>query len=1215
MDGDSERQFYNLTINGDRIRYALHKILRLPDIEETWILDYLEDLPSYIDLEEKDVDGNYPMTLACQRHSALVMKALMNAGANPKCQHMDGGSLLHKLSAKKWVENHSDDELKRKIWMLLRAGLRVDQLDDNGMTPLTVAAMTDNPIMAQLLLCYGADVDYIDWELKTPLHYAIESYSFTTACCLISAGADPNIKRDGETCLHMACDLPEVGGDFLVLLGTKGAYLNETDGIDGATPILKAAKHGALEYAQILVALGADVYARDCRGRSMIDLVDEKIDKNFFMFFWGFFHLLRLVATPRNVAEHDLIVKSADEKMVKSKLGVPRLLRPCLDDVVSTLKIAFLFTNLSYYQYLGLTENVIADLYLDWKLDEKILTREHAVMGNPKMRYLVLNAYERGRFRARIRAAAFAAFKKLLRYPELSYSCFYRITNYLFNGDLLNVIAATDIRNRPSDYARQLRMEKEIKEGKEDELKNSQEKLTITKLLAAAKNNQVEVVRNSLKTYGLPRDGPKTTAFSILKLMVQSENRETIIQLLLDAGCPVNDLNTDAQEPTLLYSAVQRQNDKIVEMLLDKGAQIGIKNHYSGLTPMHLAAQKAQYKSLWTMLNHEVDVNITDNTGKTVLQIVCNDAVFDESLTNKVQINVIKKLLEKGALVNITDDSGNTALHSLLSNSSRGYNDEPVLELVKTFFQKGLKWKVDKHGQNFAHIAAGNNHFKTLNYLLDFVEDVNEVDAKSKTILHKLLEGLDNLSKFVPKEAEHVIVRLISMGASFDIKSSSGDAAIHQAIKLKNIDLILEVLQGAGNFNVQDQFGNTVIHHLLQLKNIELEIIDQLLKSNKFNLDLINLKKESVLHSAIKNKHYNILYLLLQRSCNVRIQDFNGDSALHLLMNNKIDDENLVQHLLRKGADNTAKNKMGLTPYHIAGCTYLKELKKSFLMMLKHSNDIFLLQSQCNEYNENILHIILKQILIEKNVDSIYYEIIRLLLYKKVKLDLINCFGKMPVHILVDISNDHLTEFILNNSSKANILSNEGRSVQYFWQKCNSNALKKSPHIMKKLLLLLNQIQCESIVKSENKNDIECYLKILDDSIEENKLILQKKNEEVQALKQIQIGKYANLFDLMVRSSSVMGNYAYNKSLEEIIASENFAEKFPHHFTSIKVAYHDICHRKQLNDKTVTILKNNIDHFLPKEIYEKIVSYLNNVDMDYLITCYRLDRKRPATKC
>ncbi|CAB0032387.1 unnamed protein product [Trichogramma brassicae] len=469
MDGDSERQYYNLTINGDRIRYPLHKILRLPDIEETWIMDYLEDLPPYVDLEEKDADGNYPLTLACQRHSALVMKALMNAGANPKCQHVDGGSLLHMFSLKKWVENHDEDELKRKICMLLRAGVRVDQLDDNGMTALTVAAMNDSPTMAKLLLCYGADVDYIDWELKTPLHYAIESYSFTTANCLISAGADPNIKRDGETVLHMACDLPEVGGDLLVLLGTKGAYLDETDEIDGATPILKAAKHGALEYAQILVALGANVYARDYRGNSIIDLVDEKMDRNFFLFFWGFFHLLRLVGTPN--IEHDLIVKSANEKMEKSQLGVPSLLLQCLDDVVKTMKIAFLFANFSYYQYVGLTENLIADLYLDWKLDETILTREPAVMGNPKMRYVVLNAYERGRFRASIRAAAFAAFKKLLRYPELSYLCFYCITNYLFNRDLMNVIAATDVRNRPSDYARQLRIEKEIKTGKEDNIR------------------------------------------------------------------------------------------------------------------------------------------------------------------------------------------------------------------------------------------------------------------------------------------------------------------------------------------------------------------------------------------------------------------------------------------------------------------------------------------------------------------------------------------------------------------------------------------------------------------------------------------------------------------------------------------------------------------------------------------------------------------------
>jgi hypothetical protein len=132
----------------------------------------------------------------------------------------------------------------RLITFLAKAGVKFDQKDKDGLTPLHSALKSlvdygsypaDELITA--LVDAGADVKATDNGGKTALHYAAESYSDSSAAIskLIDLGADPNgADQDGNTPLHFAMTyliLRSGGGDSLprlkvVALVNRGAKIN-----------------------------------------------------------------------------------------------------------------------------------------------------------------------------------------------------------------------------------------------------------------------------------------------------------------------------------------------------------------------------------------------------------------------------------------------------------------------------------------------------------------------------------------------------------------------------------------------------------------------------------------------------------------------------------------------------------------------------------------------------------------------------------------------------------------------------------------------------------------------------------------------------------------------------------------------------------------------------------------------------------------------------
>jgi len=138
--------------------------------------------------------------------------------------------------------------------------------DDEGMTPLHLAALGRNAELVKALLARGAEIDARDATERTPLHYAAMGGDADTVRLLLNAGANVNV-RDvrGETPLHIAGRRMRAAAAELLL--DAGADVN-TRNSAGETPLMLAVDQGEdapeldaaiRDVAAVLIARGADV--------------------------------------------------------------------------------------------------------------------------------------------------------------------------------------------------------------------------------------------------------------------------------------------------------------------------------------------------------------------------------------------------------------------------------------------------------------------------------------------------------------------------------------------------------------------------------------------------------------------------------------------------------------------------------------------------------------------------------------------------------------------------------------------------------------------------------------------------------------------------------------------------------------------------------------------------------------------------------------------
>ncbi|PIE98156.1 MAG: hypothetical protein CR988_04285 [Treponema sp.] len=225
-------------------------------------LDIIKYLLSHkAEVNTRDKDGNTPLHFTVINNNKDLGEALLNAGADIFYTNVNGDSPL-KLS---YTLREGREE-----WLLNKK--TINAKDGNGNTPLHLAAEWKSADMITYILDNGGKINAKNENNENALFSAVKA---DCPKCI-----DALIGHDGEkidvTCrdflgnsvLHTAVQWSSYKAANKVLALTQDSSLLKSQNLEGKTALHIAAKHGAVNFINILIDYGIDVNASDEMGRS-----------------------------------------------------------------------------------------------------------------------------------------------------------------------------------------------------------------------------------------------------------------------------------------------------------------------------------------------------------------------------------------------------------------------------------------------------------------------------------------------------------------------------------------------------------------------------------------------------------------------------------------------------------------------------------------------------------------------------------------------------------------------------------------------------------------------------------------------------------------------------------------------------------------------------------------------------------------------------------
>lgn len=235
-------------------------------------------------------------------------------------------------------------------------------------------------------------------------------------------------------------------------------------------------------------------------------------------------------------------------------------------------------------------------------------------------------------------------------------------------------------------------------------------------------------------------------------------NRLEIVSFLIASGAKVNVKNSNGWTP--LHIAVLKNRQNIDRLLLEHGAEIDVQDNYRN-TPLDIAVELQDEDTVALLISKHPDVNSEHKYGRTLLHIAVDFKLKD----------LAKQLIAKGALVNAKNNLLQTPLHLATTRGSQ--------DIAELLIAKGARVSVrNVHGQTPLYRAIALGHYDIAALLINNGTDVNNIDVSGTTPLHQAAHyGTLEILKL-----------LIAKGAKVDATNSYGDTPLKIAETNSNPD-------------------------------------------------------------------------------------------------------------------------------------------------------------------------------------------------------------------------------------------------------------------------------------------------------------------------------------------------------------------------------------------------------------------------------------------
>jgi len=250
--------------------YPFHQAAAHGDVDQVKLL-----ISNGADVNAKAEKEMTPLHYAAKAGKMEMVQLLIKAGADVNAKDQNGLTPLVKTASRNIAElliaKGTDIDAGEGYWtalhnavrfrhrdtteLLIQNGANVNAKNNDGKTPVHYAVLLGSTEVIRMLLVAGADIDSISLNIRS----LILTGDVRVVNPLIAKSGDVDAKDEsGCTMLHFADDTSVVE-----LLLDKGANIDIKDNEYSFTPLHYAARFGREDVADVLIARGANINAKD----------------------------------------------------------------------------------------------------------------------------------------------------------------------------------------------------------------------------------------------------------------------------------------------------------------------------------------------------------------------------------------------------------------------------------------------------------------------------------------------------------------------------------------------------------------------------------------------------------------------------------------------------------------------------------------------------------------------------------------------------------------------------------------------------------------------------------------------------------------------------------------------------------------------------------------------------------------------------------------
>ena len=309
------------------------------------------------------------------------------------------------------------------------------------------------------------------------------------------------------------------------------------------------------------------------------------------------------------------------------------------------------------------------------------------------------------------------------------------------------------------------------------------------------------------------------------------------VQAYLDAGVDINARDENGSTP-LHWAALEGHKD-IVELLINRGAEVNATSEIGGWTPLHMAASKNHIQVVSFLIKKGADEDAKAIIGGwTPLHWAALEGHKD----------IVELLIKLGANINSKDNMGNTPLDLAIQ-----YERLDIAEYLSTY----------SANTGTIHVVARNGYFAGVQAYLDAGVDINARDENGSTPLHlAALQG-----------HKDIVELLINRGAQVNANDNSGSTPLDRATQGSHT-AIADLLRTQGANTSQDLKG--IIN---AATNGDLASVQAYLDAG-VNINSRDSNGWTPLHWAASEDYDQIVKLLIDNGAKINVKDDLGDTPL-----------------------------------------------------------------------------------------------------------------------------------------------------------------------------------------------------------------------------------------------------------------------------------------------------------------------------------------------